>query len=153
MFHFRTNDDSAKVRSLSRYLRCRIGDVHFGSKVDMTPNFAMSALPPKADMDQSAWNVGFVPKADMVARTVPSSESMLPPTINPTRLLRRTYSDKKNVIAVTLTRLTNKADTSGRITKALGDGPYRLVTAVMAAIAVGVEPSDMPMNPALSTEA
>jgi hypothetical protein len=145
VFHFRTNDDSAKVR--------RIGDVHFGSKADMTPNFAMSALPPKADMDQSAWNVRFVPKADMVARTVPSSESMLPPTINPTRLLRRTYSDKKNVIAVTLTRLTNKADTSGRITKALGDGPYRLVTAVMAAIAVGVEPSDMPANPALSTAA
>ena len=65
----------------------------------------------------------------------------------------KTYSDKKNVIAVTLTRLTNKADTSGRITKALGDGPYRLVTAVMAAIAVGVEPSDMPANPALSTAA
>ena len=34
-----------------------------------------------------------------------------------------TYKDKKNVIAATLTRLTNKADTSGRITKELGDGP------------------------------
>ena len=33
------------------------------------------------------------------------------------------YKDKNNVIAATLTRLTNKADTSGRITKALGDGP------------------------------
>ena len=33
------------------------------------------------------------------------------------------YKDKKNVIAATLTRLTNKADTSGRITKELGDGP------------------------------
>jgi hypothetical protein len=33
------------------------------------------------------------------------------------------HKDKNNVIAATLTRLTNKADTSGRITKALGDGP------------------------------
>jgi hypothetical protein len=33
------------------------------------------------------------------------------------------YKDKNNVIAATLTRLTNKADASGRITKALGDGP------------------------------
>ena len=33
------------------------------------------------------------------------------------------YNNKNNVITATLTRLTNKADTSGRITKALGDGP------------------------------
>ena len=33
------------------------------------------------------------------------------------------YKDKNNVIAATLTRLTNKADASGRITKAFGDGP------------------------------
>jgi hypothetical protein len=33
------------------------------------------------------------------------------------------YKDKNNVMAATLTRLTNKADTSGTITKALGDGP------------------------------
>jgi hypothetical protein len=127
-----------------------------------------AVCPCRTDAATTSWDVCFapesghgservecplVPKADMVALTVPSSESMLPPMINPTRLLRRTYSDKKNVIAVTLTRLTNKADTSGRITKALGDGPYRLVTAVMAAIAVGVEPSDMPANPALSTAA
>ena len=31
--------------------------------------------------------------------------------------------DKNNVIAATLKRLTNKADTSGRITNTLGDGP------------------------------
>jgi len=31
--------------------------------------------------------------------------------------------DKNNVIAATLNRLTNKADTSGRITNTLGDGP------------------------------
>jgi len=33
------------------------------------------------------------------------------------------YKDKNNVIAATLTRLTNRADTNGRIMKAFGDGP------------------------------
>lgn len=33
------------------------------------------------------------------------------------------YIDKNNVIAATLIKLINKADTSGRITKASGEGP------------------------------
>ena len=39
------------------------------------------------------------------------------------RVATPVHKDKNNVIAATLTRLTNKADTSGRITKALGEGP------------------------------
>ena len=33
------------------------------------------------------------------------------------------HKDKNNAMAPTLNRLTNNADTSGRITKAFGDGP------------------------------
>ena len=48
---------------------------------------------------------------------------------------------------------TKKAPTSGRIIKAVGAGPWVLVTAVMFAIAVGVAPNENPANPALNTAA
>ena len=38
-------------------------------------------------------------------------------------LISPVYEDKNNAMAPTLKRLTNNADTSGRITKAFGDGP------------------------------
>ena len=40
-----------------------------------------------------------------------------------------------------------KADTSGRIIKAVGAAPCSFVTAVMLAMAVGVAPRLMPLNP------
>src|SRR5262249_11952941 len=40
-------------------------NVRFGSKADIRGVRAMSALPPKADMDQSGCDVRFVPKADI----------------------------------------------------------------------------------------
>ena len=50
-------------------------------------------------------------------------------------------------------RSTKKADTSGRTIKAMGDGPYFWVTAVILAIAVGVAPSENPAKPADMTAA
>ncbi len=41
-----------------------------------------------------------------------------------------------------------KAPTSGTTRKAFGDGPKRLVTASMLAIAMGVAPRPRPTNPA-----
>ncbi len=46
-----------------------------------------------------------------------------------------------------------KADTSGRMMKAIGAAPCALVTEVMLAIAVGVAPSTTPTKPATSTAA
>ena len=51
------------------------------------------------------------------------------------------------------TRSRKKADTSGTIKKARVDGPCCCVTAFMFAIAVGVEPREMPPNPAQITAA
>jgi hypothetical protein len=59
------------------------------------------------------------PTADCQLRNCARIET----AVGSTRRLGSVYKDKNNVIAATLTRLTNKADTSGRITKALGDGP------------------------------
>jgi len=39
-----------------------------------------------------------------------------------------------------------KADTKGRMTKAVGAAPYVFVTAVILAIAVGVAPRLIPLN-------
>jgi hypothetical protein len=46
-----------------------------------------------------------------------------------------------------------KAHTSGTTMKAKCEGPYRLVTADMLAIAVAVEPREMPPQPADTTAA
>jgi len=53
------------------------------------------------------------------------------------------YAKELNIGISSFVSVGNKADVSGRMTKALGDGPWRLVTAVMVAMAVVVEPSDM----------
>ena len=56
-------------------------------------------------------------------------------------------------ISTALTRSRKKAETRGTIRKARVESPYCLVTAVMLAIAVGVEPSAIPPNPAQITAA
>lgn len=48
---------------------------------------------------------------------------------------------------------TKKAETSGSTTKAMGEGPKRLATAVMLAMAVGVAPMPNPTKPEESTAA
>jgi hypothetical protein len=40
-----------------------------GQKQTLQSMRAMSALPPKADIGTQSWNVRFVPKADIAART------------------------------------------------------------------------------------
>ena len=52
-----------------------------------------------------------------------------------------------------LTKSTKKAEARGRIMKAFGAGPYCRVIADMEAIAVGIEPSDSPVNPPDKTAA
>ena len=56
-------------------------------------------------------------------------------------------------ISNAFTRSKKKADTSGTIKKARVDGPYCCVTAVMLAIAVGVDPREIPPKPAQITAA
>ena len=46
-----------------------------------------------------------------------------------------------------------KADTNGRMMKAVGAAPCALVTEVMLAMAVGVAPRLMPLKPAANTAA
>jgi hypothetical protein len=60
---------------------------------------------------------------------------------------------KKNGISTALSKSMKNADTSGNTMNALGDGPNFWVTAVMLAIAVGVEPSVKPLKPAAITAA
>jgi len=42
-----------------------LADVRFGSKADLAARFAMSALPPIADIDRNTADVRFVPEADI----------------------------------------------------------------------------------------
>ena len=56
---------SSDVEPAVRYLN----NVRFGSKADMTGEFVMSALPPKADIAKRRWDVRFVLKADKVRRS------------------------------------------------------------------------------------
>ena len=44
----------ADILAISRHVR-------FGSKADMTPEIAMSAIPPKADIAERNWDVRFGP--------------------------------------------------------------------------------------------
>jgi hypothetical protein len=50
-----------------RYRKAGRPHVRFGSKPDMTPEFAMSAFPPKADIAGRRLDVRFVPIADIEA--------------------------------------------------------------------------------------
>ena len=60
---------------------------------------------------------------------------------------------RKNGINTAFTRSMKKADTIGRIRNARGEGPKRSVTAVIVAMAVGVEPRVKPLKPAAITAA
>jgi len=50
-------------------------------------------------------------------------------------------------------RSMKKAHTRGTMMKAMFEAPYRCETAAMFAIAVGVEPNDIPPNPEQITAA
>jgi hypothetical protein len=56
-------------------------------------------------------------------------------------------------MAIALAMSIKKADTSGRLMKAVGVAPYTFETAVMFAMAVGVAPRLMPLKPAAMTAA
>ena len=57
------------------------------------------------------------------------------------------------VMASAFTRSMKKAEISGRMMKARGAAPWRRVTAVMLAMAVGVAPRPMPVKPEEMTAA
>ena len=59
----------------------------------------------------------------------------------------------KSPIATAFAMSIKKADTSGRIMKAVGAAPCTFETAVMLAMAVGVAPRAMPENPEAITAA
>ena len=62
-------------------------------------------------------------------------------------------SPMKNLITRAFSRSIKKAPTSGMTRKALKDGPYLPVIALMLAIATGVAPIPKPQNPATITAA
>ena len=59
----------------------------------------------------------------------------------------------KEGISTALTRSRKRAETNGTIRNARVEDPYCWVTAVMLAMAVGVEPKVMPLKPAQITPA
>jgi hypothetical protein len=76
----------------------------------MTPT-ATSKIAP-ANCAMTDW-VSFDVLARVARRDIPETSCRQRPV----------YQDRKKVIVATLARLTNNADASGRMTKALGDGP------------------------------
>lgn len=60
---------------------------------------------------------------------------------------------RKKGINIALTKSMKNAQTSGTMMKARCEGPKRFVTADMLAIAVGVEPREMPPKPEQTTAA
>lgn len=99
------------------------------------------------------------PVSSWAWRATSISRPPAPPTVNspiqqlalvrPSPHTRR----RKNGINSAFSRSMKKADTSGRIRKARGEGPKRSVTAVIVAMAVGVEPRVKPLKPAAITAA